>query len=44
VRWRCGYSDPVFTLPIGRDNPDTNWHYRTLAEKTGGEMLHMEFQ
>lgn len=35
---------PVFTLPIGRDNPDTNWHYKTLAEKTGGKMLHMEFQ
>ncbi len=35
---------PVFTLPIGRDNPDTNWHYRTLAEKTGSKMLHMEFQ
>jgi len=35
---------PVFTLPIGRDDPDTNWHYSTLAEKTGGKMLHMEFQ
>ena len=35
---------PVFTLPIGKDNPDTNWHYKTLAEKTGGKMLHMEFQ
>ena len=35
---------PVFTLPIGRDNPDTNWHYKTLADKTGGKMLHMEFE
>jgi hypothetical protein len=35
---------PVFTLPLGRDNPDTNWHYQTLADKTGGKMLHLEFQ
>lgn len=35
---------PVFTLPLGRDNPDTNWHYKTLAEKTGGKMLHLEFE
>ena len=35
---------PVFTLPIGRDNPDTNWHYKTLADKTGGKMLHLEFE
>ena len=39
-----GIPSPVFTLPIGKDNPDTNWHYKTLAEKTGGKMLHMEFQ
>jgi len=35
---------PVFTLPIGRDNPDTNWHYKKLAEETGGKMLHLEFK
>ena len=35
---------PVFTLPIGRDNPETNWAYKTLAEKTGGKMLHLEFK
>jgi len=35
---------PVFTLPLGRDNPDTNWHYQTLADKTGGKMLHLEFK
>ncbi len=35
---------PVFTLPLGRDNPDTTWHYKTLAEKTGGKMLHLTFE
>jgi len=35
---------PVFTLPIGKDNPDTNWAYQKLADETGGKMLHMEFQ
>jgi hypothetical protein len=35
---------PVFTLPIGRDNPDTNWHYQKLADETGGKMLHLEFK
>ena len=35
---------PVFTLPIGRDNPDTNWHYQKLADKTGGKMLHLELK
>jgi hypothetical protein len=34
---------PVFTLPLGRDNPDTNWHYQKLADETGGKMLHLEF-
>jgi hypothetical protein len=35
---------PVFTLPLGRDNPDTNWHYQKLADETGGKMLHLELQ
>jgi hypothetical protein len=35
---------PVFTLPLGRDNPDTNWQYQTLADKTSGKMLHLEFK
>ena len=34
---------PVFTLPLGRTNPTTVWEYKTLADKTGGKMLHMEF-
>jgi hypothetical protein len=35
---------PVFTLPIGRDNPETNWHYQKLADETGGKMLHLELK
>jgi hypothetical protein len=35
---------PVFTLPLGRDNPDTNWHYQRLADETGGKMLHLELK
>ena len=43
---KIGYLDipaPVFTLPLGRTNPTTIWEYKTLADKTGGKMLHMEF-
>ena len=35
---------PVFTLPIGRENPTTLWEYETLANKTGGKMLHLHFR
>ena len=35
---------PVFTLPIGRDNPDTNWQYETMAKETGGKMMHLIFR
>lgn len=35
---------PVFTLPLGRDNPDTLWEYQTLAEQTHGKMLRMIFK
>lgn len=35
---------PVFTLPIGRSNPDTNWAYQKLADETGGKMLHIELK
>lgn len=35
---------PVFTLPIGRDNPETTWHYQKLADETGGKMLHLELK
>ena len=35
---------PVFTLPMGRSDPDTDKEYRTLAQKTGGRMLHLTFR
>jgi len=35
---------PVFTLPIGRDNPDTNWQYQKLADETNGRMMHLTFK
>jgi hypothetical protein len=35
---------PVFTLPIGRDNPDTTWHFQKLADETGGKLLHIELK
>lgn len=35
---------PVFTLPIGRANPTTLWEYQTLADKTGGKMLRLDFR
>jgi hypothetical protein len=41
------YSDipsPVFTLPLGRSDPDTEWEYGNIAKKTGGKMLHIYFK
>ena len=35
---------PAFTLPIGRSNPKTNWHYQKLADETGGKLLHLELK
>jgi cell division protein FtsL len=35
---------PVFTLPIGKANPNTKWQYEELARKTGGKMLHLQFK
>lgn len=35
---------PVFTLPLGRADQDTDREYQTLAEKTHGKMLHLEFK
>ena len=35
---------PVFTLPIGKQNPATSWEYGNLAKKTGGRMLQLEFR
>jgi hypothetical protein len=35
---------PVFTMTLGRDNPDAIWEYETLAKETGGRMLRLEFR
>ena len=35
---------PVFTLPMGRSDPDTEYEYNMLAEKTGGKMLVMSIK
>ncbi|WP_455208311.1 hypothetical protein [Kaarinaea lacus] len=35
---------PVFTIPIGKQNPDTIWAYQKLADETGGKMLQLVFQ
>jgi len=35
---------PVFSIPLGRSNPDTNWAYQKLADETGGKMLQLEFK
>ncbi len=44
---RIYYSEierPVFTLPLGRSDPNTLREYEMLSEKTGGKMLHLKFQ
>lgn len=35
---------PVFTIPLGKDNPDTSWAYQKLADETGGKMLLLELK
>lgn len=35
---------PVFTLPLGRDNPDALWEYGKLADETHGKLLRLEFR
>ena len=35
---------PVFTLPLGRSDPDTERDYGILAQKTGGKMLHLDLK
>jgi len=42
-----GYSDipsPVYTLPLGRSDPETNRHYQEIADRTNGKMLHLDFK
>ena len=35
---------PVFTIPIGKQNPETVWAYQKLADETKGKMLQLVFQ
>lgn len=35
---------PVFTLPLGRSDAATSLSYSTIATKTGGKMLHLDFK
>lgn len=35
---------PVFTIPLGRSNPETNWAYQKLADETGGKMMRIELK
>lgn len=35
---------PVFTLPLGRSDPETTQNYREIAEKTKGKMMHLDFK
>lgn len=35
---------PVYTLPIGKNDPDTQWHYQKLADETGGKLLRLELK
>lgn len=44
---RIHYQDipsPVFTLAIGKENPEAIWEYSILAKKTGGKMLKLVFE
>lgn len=35
---------PVFTIPLGDNNPETQFAYQKLADETGGKMLRLEFK
>jgi hypothetical protein len=35
---------PVFTLPIGHSDPETNYAYQRLADETKGKMLHIDLK
>ncbi len=46
-RDRVHYFDipsPVFTIPLGKNNPETAHSYQKLADETGGKMLELEFK
>jgi hypothetical protein len=35
---------PVFTLPLGRADPETSRHFQLIADKTKGRMLQLDFR
>lgn len=35
---------PVFTLPLGRSDPETTQHYQKIADRTNGRMMHLDFR
>jgi hypothetical protein len=35
---------PVFTIPLGKNNPETTYDYKKLATETGGKMLQLELK
>lgn len=35
---------PVFTLPLGKSDPETTRQFQEIADKTGGKMLQLDFK
>jgi len=35
---------PVFTIPLGKSDPETDWAFQKLADETGGKMLRIELK
>ena len=35
---------PVFSLPLGKSDPETTREYQTISDKTGGKMLQLDFK
>lgn len=35
---------PVFTLPLGRSDPETNRFYQEVADRTHGKMMQLDFK
>jgi len=35
---------PVFTIALGKSNPETNWAFQKLADETHGKMLQLELK
>jgi len=35
---------PVFTLPLGRSDPETSRNFQEISDKTGGRLLHLDFR